>query len=228
MSGRRVIDFDYFLKWIITAQAVHSRCCLGILCPYQEVVESMASTLWLMCNVCSIVVKGSSEEPSSGTRLRFSTSWAILNTGSTYAMAQEFFSFLDIPFMSRSSFFKDETAMDTILETALQESLDKAVQQEVNLAKQELIKKKLPENTPLDLCCELDGSWGQRSNGHRYNSASGCAAMIGTRTKKVVHIGTRNKRCSACNRNVSRLQSNRPIAQHKYWIFRRYGKRRYN
>lgn len=215
MIGRRIIDFDYFVKWIITAQAVHSRYCLGVLCPQQEVVKSMVSTLWLMCNVCSVIVKGSSEEPSCGTRLRLCTSWAILNSGSTYATTQEFLSFLDIPFMGRQAFFKDETAMDTVLETALQESLNKAVQEEVMLASQELNDKQLPENTPPSLCCELDGSWGQRSNGHRYSSASGCAAMVGTRSKKVVYIATRNKRCSACNRNTSRLKSNKKINKHK-------------
>lgn len=215
LIGRRIIDYDYFVKWTITAQAVHSRYCLGVLCPTQEDVQSMVSTLWLMCNVCSAIVKGSSEEPSCGTRLRFCISWAILNTGSTYAMAQEFFSFLDIPFMGRQAFFKDETAMDTVLEKALQESLDKAIQEEVLLASQELKDKQLPDNTPLNLCCELDGSWGLRSNGHRFTSASGCAAMIGTRSKKVVFIGTRNKRCSACNHNASRLKSNKKITKHK-------------
>lgn len=160
-------------------------------------------------------VKGSSEEPSSGTRLRFATSWAILNVGSTYAMAQEFFGFLDIPFMDRKSFFKDEISMDTVLETALEESLDRAVQEEVKLATQELKEKQMPENTPPNLCCELDGSWGLRSNGHRFSSASGCAAMIGTRSKKVMYIAARNKRCSACNRTASRLKSNKKIIPHK-------------
>lgn len=193
------------------AQAVHSRYCLGLLCPYQEDFKSMTSKLCLMCNVCSIIVKGSSEEPSRGTRLRFCASWAILNTGSTYTMVQELFSFLDIPFMSRQAFSKDETAMDVVLETALQDSLNKAVQEEVQLASQELLDKQLPKDTPPNLCCELDGSWGLRSNGHRFSSASGCAAMIGTRTKKVVHIGTRNKRCLACNRQ----KLNKKISPHK-------------
>lgn len=194
---------------------MHSRYCLGVLCPYQEDVKSMQSTLWLMCNVCGIIVKGSSEEPSRGTRLRYCTSWAVLNTGSTYTMAQEFFAFLDIPFMNHDTFSKDESAMDNVLESALQDSLDKAVQEEVQLASQELVDKQLPEDAPLNLCCELDGSWGLRSNGHRFSSASGCAAMIGTRSKKVVYIATRNKRCSACNHSAKRRKLDKKITPHK-------------
>lgn len=193
------------------AQAAHSRFCCGVLCPRQEDVKSMRSQLWLMCNVCDLLVKGSSEEPSRGTRLRFCMDWAILNSGSTYAMANEMFSFLDIPFMDRKSFFKDELAMDTILEQALEKSMDKAIEEELNLATQEVRDRGLSSDSPLNLSCELDGSWGQRSNGHRYSSASGCAAIIGTRSKKVVYIDTRNKRCSACNRNTS----NNSMTEHK-------------
>lgn len=197
------------------SQAVHSKSCCGILCPRQEDMKSMRSTLWLMCNVCGLLVKGLSEEPSRGTRLRFCTDWAILNSGSTYSMAQEMFSFLDIPFLDRKTFFKDELAMDAVLETALHDSLNKALEEEVQLATDELRSNQLPEDSPLNLSCELDGSWGQRSNGHRYSSASGCAAIIGTRSKKVVYIGTRNKRCSACNVNASRLKSNKSVTEHK-------------
>lgn len=211
LSGRRIVDYDYFIKWIVMAQAAHSRFCCGVLCPRQEDVKSMRSQLWLMCNVCDLLVKGSSEEPSRGTRLRFCMDWAILNSGSTYAMANEMFSFLDIPFMDRKSFFKDELAMDTILEQALEKSMDKAIEEELNLATQEVRDRGLSSDSPLNLSCELDGSWGQRSNGHRYSSASGCAAIIGTRSKKVVYIDTRNKRCSACNRNTS----NNSMTEHK-------------
>lgn len=193
------------------AQATHSRFCCGVLCPRQEEVKSMCSKLWLMCNVCNYIVKGSSEEPSRGTRLRFCTDWAILNSGSTYSMAQEMFSFLNIPFMDRKTFFKDELAMDTVLEAALQESMNKAIEEEINLASRELPEKQITDDSPINLCCELDGSWGLRSNGHRYSSASGCAALIGTRSKKVVYIGTRNKRCSACNRNTA----NKSATKHK-------------
>lgn len=211
LDGRRIVDYDYFLKWIIMAQAVHSKKCNGILCPRQEEIRAMTSTLWLACNVCEIIAKGSSEHPRNGARLRFSTNWAILCSGSTYTMAQEIFSFMDIPFMHRKTFCKDEMAMDAVLEAALQESLNKAVEEEVKLSSDQ----RSCSNIVPNICCELDGSWGQRSNGHRYSSASGCAAIIGTKTKKVLYIGTRNKRCSACDSNASRLKVSKSITPHK-------------
>lgn len=206
LEGRRIVEYDYFLKWLLVSQATHSQKCHGILCPFQEDVSSMNSTLYLMCNVCNIIFKGYSEDPSAGTRLRYCTDWAILCSGSTYTMAYELFSFLNIPFMDHKTFIKDETAMDAVLESALEESLDRAVhaEKEIVLGEKKSQALEVSENEPVELCAALDGSWGKRSNGHRYNSASGCAAIIGTRTKKVCFVGCRNKRCTACDRSKKR------------------------
>nr|XP_029729141.1 uncharacterized protein LOC115266745 [Aedes albopictus] len=117
-------------------------------------------------------------------------------------MAYELFSFLNIPFMDAKTFMKDEMAMDAVLDSALEESLDKAVRAEKDIIFEEKRSQGLEvaENEPVNMSAALDGSWGQRSNGHRYNSASGCAAIIGMRSKKVCFVGCRNKRCTACDR----------------------------
>lgn len=217
IEGRRIVDYDYFMKWILTTQAFHSQQCVGILCPLQEDFQSMVSAIFLKCNVCGTIYKGSSEKPTSKKRLRLSVDWAILCSGGTYTQAHELFSFLDMPFMSRQSFIKDEVAMDDIFEKALEESTTKAVQEEKGAVLKELEEQGL-SNTNKELiesCAALDGSWGQRSNGHRYNSASGCAAIMGIRTKKVCFIGCRNKRCIACSLNVQRAKKNLKLHTHK-------------
>lgn len=44
----------------------------------------------------------------------------------------------------------------------------------------------------------VDGGWSKRSHRYSYNAKSGVGVIIGLRTKKLLHIGVRNKECSAC------------------------------
>lgn len=217
IHGRRVVEYDYFIKWITLAQATHSQLCVGVLCPYQENFRAMVSKIFLKCNVCGEIVKGSSEQPRSKLRLRRSTVWGIMCSGSTYTQTHELFSFLNMPFMSRNAFLKDEVAMDSVLEEALEDSLNQAVEGEKAAVLEEMEKQGRTIQTEpyVESCAAVDGSWGQRSNGHRYNSASGCAAIIATRTKKVCYVGCKNKRCVACNLNSTRIKNKQPVRKHK-------------
>lgn len=217
IHGRRIVDYEYFIKWITLAQATHSQTCLGVLNPFHEDIRSMVSSIYLKCNVCGEMVKGSSEQPSPVHRLRRNIAWAILCSGATYTQANELFSYLNIPFLARNSFMKDEIALDDVLEDALEDSLNQAVEEEKASVLEEMIQKGMvpPTTEYINSCAALDGSWGQRSNGHRYNSASGCAAIIATRTKKVCFVGCKNKRCVACTMNITRTKNNQPIRRHK-------------
>lgn len=215
-KGRRIVDYDFFMKWLVLSQASHSRLCMGLLCPQQEQFQSMISTIWMKCNVCGLMLKGSSEMPSNNpTKLRFSLAWAILCSGTTYNLAYELFSFLDIPIISSKTYFLDEARMDSVLENALEESTYRAGEEELKLTKEENKSLGLPEDTPAKIVCEIDGSWAQRSNGTRFTSSSGCAAIVGSRSKRVLHVGMRNKRCSVCSQNIKRAKMNRPLLKHK-------------
>lgn len=148
--------------------------------------------------------------------------WGILCSGGTYTQAHELFSFMNMPFLSRQTFIKDEASMDDTLEAALQKSMQKAVDEEKELAIDEMKDQGIAyvDGEPIESCAALDGSWGQRSNGHRYNSASGCAAIVSTRTKKVCFVDCRNKRCVACNRNIQRKKKG--LRLHKHKCYRNY------
>lgn len=217
IHGRRIVEYNYFVKWLTMAQAVHSQKCKGLLRTYHEDFRSMVSTLYLKCNVCGKIVSGNSEKPACKKKLRCSFEWAILCSGGTFTIAEELFSFLNMPFISKSSFFKDESSMDGVIEAALEESMDGAIEKEKSAVRNELEQRgiKSNEQDAVKSCAALDGSWGKRSNGHRYNSASGCAAIIGIRSKKVCYVGCRNKRCISCNLNVRRAKKNMKIRQHK-------------
>lgn len=57
-----------------------------------------------------------------------------------------------------------------------------------------------------------DGSWGKRSYGRYFSLLSGCAAIIGLRTNKVIFFDTRNKYCHTCK--VAETKDI-PVKEHK-------------
>lgn len=48
----------------------------------------------------------------------------------------------------------------------------------------------------------VDGGWSKRSHRHSYNARSGVGIIIGYHTQKILHIGVRNKECTACTRGI--------------------------
>ena len=48
----------------------------------------------------------------------------------------------------------------------------------------------------------VDGGWSKRSHKHSYNAKSGVGIIIGQITGKILHIGVRNKYCSACTQGI--------------------------
>ena len=49
----------------------------------------------------------------------------------------------------------------------------------------------------------VDSGWSTRSHKHSYNAKSGVGIIIGEKTSKILHIGVRNKYCSACTQGIS-------------------------
>ena len=54
------------------------------------------------------------------------------------------------------------------------------------------------------ICVIVDGGWSKRSHKHSYNANSGVGIILGKATGKLLHIGVRNKFCTACSRNIPR------------------------
>ena len=48
-----------------------------------------------------------------------------------------------------------------------------------------------------------DGGWSKRTHKHSYNAMGGVGVIIGSETKKLLHIGIRNKYCYICQRAES-------------------------
>lgn len=56
----------------------------------------------------------------------------------------------------------------------------------------------------------VDGGWSKRSHKYSYNAKSGVGIIIGKQTGNILHIGVRNKYCSACAQGV-------PIDKHQFF-----------
>lgn len=217
ISGRRIVDLNYISKCLLLAQASHSRSCRGLLCLQQENYEACFSTLWLKCNTCSMLFKVTSEKPTPKFKLKKAMVWGTLCAGGTYTHTRELLAFCDIPFMARSTFVADEMRMDDILESAKDESLAKAVleEKEACLADAQKTGAAVDVNEPVKTSASFDGSWAARSYGSRYTSASGCAAIVAEKTRKILYIGCRNKRCSICNRQSDKNNKDPTNLNHK-------------
>ena len=70
----------------------------------------------------------------------------------------------------------------------------KAGKEEKRLAEQ---RKDFHQGVPA-ITVIIDGGWSKRSHKHSYNAKSGVAVVFGQVTGKLLHIGVRNKYCTAC------------------------------
>ncbi len=52
------------------------------------------------------------------------------------------------------------------------------------------------------ICVVVDGGWSKRSHKHSYNANSGVGIIVGRATGKLLHIGVRNRFCTACSLNI--------------------------
>ena len=44
----------------------------------------------------------------------------------------------------------------------------------------------------------VDAGWSKRSHKHSYNAKYGVGIVVGMETKKLLHVGVKNKYCSVC------------------------------
>lgn len=202
VEGRRIVDWNYVCQCLLGAQRAHSKLCPGLLCVLKENYRSMISVMTFGCDTCDTLFKVRTEKPSEKPQLRRSMVWATLCSGGTFNSTKELLTLCNIPFMPFKTFISDEMDMDIILEETLEKSLVRAIAEEKEATYGVQDPDSAPEDpcAPVKLSVALDGSWGARSYGKRFNSASGCGVIIGEKSKKILYAGCRNKRCSVCNR----------------------------
>ena len=113
-------------------------------------------------------------------------------TGGGAARLQQVMASVGVPSMSKPS---TERYIAEHLQAQLAESMIAAGKEERRLAiENDEHFQGVPAITVI-----ADRGWSKRSHKHSYNAKSGVAVIIGSRTKKLLFLGIRNKYCSTCS-----------------------------
>lgn len=107
----------------------------------------------------------------------------------------ELFTNMDIPVMGHTLYNKIQRSQQSTWNEIAQKAALEALYEEIKLAKSLGLTD---ERGNALLTVIVEGGWGKRSYGKAFNSLSGCAVLVGFRTRKVIYYGVRNKYCHVC------------------------------
>ena len=124
--------------------------------------------------------------------------WGQMTTGGGHSNLQESLSVVGVPVMSKASFIHTERSLGELWKKQLNESMVEAGKEEQRLA---IERGDYHQGVPA-ITVYVDGGWSKRSHKHSYNANPGVAIIIGKVTGKLLHIGVRNKYCSACSQGI--------------------------
>jgi hypothetical protein len=125
--------------------------------------------------------------------------WSQMTTGGGYTPLRETMSILGVPVMDKSQFTRTEEDIGEWWASRLEQSMLEAGREEKKLAEE---RGDYHQGVPA-ITVIVDGGWSKRSHKHSYNAKSGVAIIIGQATGKLLHIGVRNKYCTACAQGAS-------------------------
>ncbi len=100
---------------------------------------------------------------------------------------------LGVPVMTPKNFINTERSIGRWWEEQLMDVMAEAGKEEKRLAEE---RGNYHQGVPA-ITFTVDGGWSKRSHRHSYNAKSG-VGIIGQITGKLLHIGVRNKYCTAC------------------------------
>ena len=124
--------------------------------------------------------------------------WGKMFTGGGHSHLEETLSVLGVPVMSKRSFINSERDIGCWWKEKLEKSMKEAGVEEKRLAEE---RGSFHDGVPA-ISVIVDGGWCKRSHKHSYNANSGVGIIAGKETRKVLHVGVRNKFCTACARNI--------------------------
>ena len=102
---------------------------------------------------------------------------------------------MGIPTVNQKQYTKLETQIGNWWRDVLQEEMLKAGEEEKALA---MSNNDYHEGVPaITVVC--DGGWSKRSHKHTFNAMGGVGVIFGQQTKKLLHIGVRNRLCYICS-----------------------------
>ncbi|XP_044271957.1 uncharacterized protein LOC123015933 [Tribolium madens] len=205
MEGQRIVAIQDFIN-SLKLLGDHNKdmaCTLSNMIVQKEIRNGLESTLIFKCNMCNKVKSIQTNNTANETSVI-----GIMNIGSGYSHLEQLTSAMDIPCMSNATYQKIQNRVCDSWEEAALESMIEAGQEEKRLA---IENGDVTDNGIPYITVVCDGSWAKRSYRTNYNSLSGAAAIVGYRTRKVLHLGVKNKFCLVCKKN----ENHDSIPEHK-------------
>ena len=198
--GSRIINMDK-LKQYTSDLTLHASCCGGSIILNGETRYGLASILTGQCSKCikletSPKVKGPSKYARWECNLE--AVWGQMAIGGGHSHLEESMGVLGVPVMTKASFINTEREIGQWWKEKLTESMLEAGREEKRLAEE---RGSFHEGVPA-ITVIMDGGWSKRSHKHSYNANSGVGIIVGKETGKLLHVGVRNKFCSACAQNI--------------------------
>lgn len=210
LEGHRLVEINYVLGWALKVGTYHAKQCSKVdIYPEEEANSryAMSKRVVVKCGGCGVRFSGSYTNPNNTNRLARTLVLGTLLTGQTYSSTKGLLAPLGVSMMAESTFYKFEPMLDEPLQQMFEESCDVAREEEKDLAEAE---GRLNEDGIPLVAVSQDGAYSKRSYGTRYSADSGCAAIVGERTGKVLWGGVKNKNCVLCQK----VDENGEIREH--------------
>ncbi|XP_063414164.1 uncharacterized protein LOC134696586 isoform X2 [Mytilus trossulus] len=158
----------------------------------------LATVLCAQCEGCHKQFKFCTS-PSLPESKRFDVNvravWGSIATGNGPSHLNEIMGTMNSPGLSSTSFSAIEQEVGEWWLAALQENMLQVGAEERRIAMENgFFHQGIPAITVI-----TDGGWSKRTHKHSYNALGGVAIIIGQATKKLLHIGVRNKYCYVCS-----------------------------
>ena len=203
IEGCRIINIEK-LNQYMKELALHASSCGGSFILNGETRYGLASILTAHCSACTHKITLESSPKVKGPRnysrweCNLAAVWGQMVTGGGHSHLEECLSVLGVPVMSKSTFINTEHDIGEWWKEKLMESMIDAGKVEKRLAE---VRGSYHDGVPA-ITVIVDGGWCKRSHKHSYNANSGVAIIVGRETGQLLHIGIRNKFCTACARNI--------------------------
>lgn len=202
LGGRRIIDIDFFLTQMEDLNQHSLGCEFSRMELIQENKMGLRSIFIFGCSNCGERHKVQScYKQDDSMNVNKAAVLGFTSIGSGYYHMEEICSNLDIPCMSCSTFDKENKKLQKDWGYLARQKAEEALQEEIKHA---IARGDVDccGNALITVVC--DGSWGKRSYGKGFSSLSGCAAIIGVYTKKVLYYGVKNKYCDICTKSYAK------------------------
>ena len=166
----------------------------------------LACVLMAKCQGCEMKFTLESSPKVPGTK-RFDINvravWGSMVTGNGPAHLNEMLATMDSPGLSQPTFTSIETEIGKWWHDILEKDMLLAGEEERSLV---IDRNDFHQEVPA-ITVVTDGGWSKRTHKHSYNAAGGVAIIIGQQTKKLLHIGVRNKYCYLCSQKSEKVHT---------------------